>query len=72
MPFNCINFGTLECPCRNCKDRSVNCHSGCSAYLLYLEKLEKFKKMEREEHKRSSDTFDENIQKYIIKRRMRK
>lgn len=72
MPFNCINFGTLECPCRNCKDRAVNCHSSCSAYLLYLDKLEKFKKMEREEHKRSSDTFNENIQNYKIKRRMKK
>ena len=66
MPFNCINFGTLECPCRNCKDRAVNCHSSCSAYLLYLDKLEKFKKMEREEHKRSLDTFNENIQNYKI------
>ena len=72
MPFNCINFGTLECPCRNCEDRSVNCHSSCSAYLLYLEKLEKFKKMEHEENKRSSDTFNENIQNYKIKRRMKK
>ena len=27
--------------------------------------------MEREEHKRSSDTFNENIQNYNLKRRMK-
>lgn len=39
----------IICPCKDCKDRQVGCHSKCLAYLDYKEELEARKKTEREE-----------------------
>lgn len=29
----------MECPCRNCDDRHVNCHASCSSYGEWKTKL---------------------------------
>lgn len=37
----------LEAPCKDCKDRKLNCHSSCKKYLDYQVKNEERKAIER-------------------------
>lgn len=30
-------YNPLACPCRDCQDRSVDCHSKCDKYKKWLE-----------------------------------
>ena len=31
-------------PCKNCKDRSITCHSKCEKYISFVNKNEEYKK----------------------------
>ena len=33
----------MLCPCKNCPDRYIGCHSSCNKYISYKTELENFK-----------------------------
>ena len=37
----------IDAPCRDCKDRKINCHSDCEKYQEYARKKKEFTELER-------------------------
>ena len=40
---------SIKCPCKDCEEREVACHSTCEKYKKYKEKLAKLPKDKRED-----------------------
>lgn len=38
----------MRCPCKDCKDRAVNCHAGCERYGEYARERESIRKARQE------------------------
>ena len=39
----------MNCPCKDCKDRAVNCHAECERYGEYAKEREKIRKARQDE-----------------------
>jgi hypothetical protein len=44
----------MSCPCRDCYDRRIGCHSTCEKYIKWSEK----KKAQKRERERDNDYID--------------
>lgn len=40
----------MRCPCKDCKDRAVNCHAGCERYGEYAREREAIRKARQDEN----------------------
>lgn len=55
---------SVECPCKDCKDRYINpdtlerCHSTCKKYLKYKDKLEENRRKYQEEQEARNAYFE--------------
>lgn len=38
-----INQQPYECPCKNCEERTINCHSSCKEYGDWVKEKERIK-----------------------------
>ena len=48
MSFNAYTFYAVPCPCRDCKNRTPECHSLCNRYAQYKEDYAAVKRKESE------------------------
>ena len=48
MGFNDYTLYSIPCPCRNCKNRTPECHSLCNQYAQYKEDYAAVKRKEAE------------------------
>ena len=53
-----------NCPCHECPDREVGCHSRCERYAAWRVKLEKIRKAERE-YSMGNDRMSEDTKRRI-------
>lgn len=68
--WNSGNFGTTECPCLGCGDRSISCHGNCEKYHKFQAKVAEINTNRKLEENRDWDTYNENIDKFKRKRRL--
>lgn len=63
----------MKCPCKDCFDRTLTCHSGCKQYAEWKEWRESINQKRQQEQK-SRDTISERGIKMILsyQRRNRK
>lgn len=58
----------INSPCKNCKDRKVNCHSICQAYKVYSDIKERFRedvkrRQNRDIHSYKIDSIEKTIKR---------
>ena len=58
-------YGSVKCPCHDCKSRKIGCHAGCTLYNKYQKEIDEI----RNEKIREGN---ENVDIYQIGNKIRK
>ena len=56
----------ISCPCKNCKLRSLHCHSTCTGYAAYRAELAAHK--DKEKAMKDYDNFSFAVKKALMKK----
>lgn len=59
----------MDAPCKDCKDRSMTCHSECEKYLLF--KRERERNKQEYLKKRQGTDYRSAFTEKVIRKRMR-
>ena len=57
----------MKCPCKDCKDRAVNCHAECERYGAYAKEREAIRKARHDERLADSEHARRHVYKHIRK-----
>lgn len=57
---------TTDSPCRNCTERSYNCHSSCERYRQYKDKLEETRAKINAHN--AEVAFGKSVKRRVVKR----
>lgn len=56
-----VNLGNGSAPCKDCKNRTLGCHSNCDEYILYRSDRDKFLKEKFEAREKDNLAFPPSL-----------
>lgn len=55
----------MQCPCKGCNLRGINCHSDCGAYLQWKDEQSKINMRRYEQKRREQEWFDHKKERVL-------